>query len=87
MINPTFVQTREDPPPSISVWTNGCLDRDGDGVSDQYDSEPDDPEVAFTSEFVRTTLAGRYDFYTWSKGTEWATMAHGRDRIRYRSEW
>ena len=42
---------------SSTIDQLGCLDRDGDGVSDQYDSEPDDPEVALTSEFVRTTLA------------------------------
>ena len=49
---------------SSTIDQLGCPDRDGDGVSDQYDSEPDDPEVAFTSEFVRTTIAGQYDFYT-----------------------
>ena len=69
---------------SSTIDQLGCLDRDGDGVSDQYDSEPDDLEGAFTSEFVRTTLAGRYDFYT--RGPN-GTPRVWRIGIRYRSEW
>ena len=49
---------------SSTIDRTGCPDRDGDGVSDLYDSEPDDADVTFTSEFVKYTLAEKNDFYT-----------------------
>ena len=48
---------------SSTIDRVGCPDSDGDGVSDRYDTAPDDPQISFVSEFIHYTVATGNEFY------------------------
>jgi hypothetical protein len=48
---------------SSTIDRDGCPDSDGDGVSDRYDTAPDDPQISFVSEFIHYTVATGNEFY------------------------
>ena len=48
---------------SSTIDRVGCPDSDGDGVSDRYDTAPDDPQISFVSEFIHYTVATKNEFY------------------------
>ena len=48
---------------SSTIDRVGCPDSDGDGVSDRYDNDPDDPQITLASEFIHYTVARGEEFY------------------------